>query len=289
MIINAYCARCLEDKWLAKCPDFADAETAAEYRRRVREIVSEKNAMSSPEKDYAVRVLWEAMFPGSAEDFGPVKRHFNAMLMALEPEMFRAAMASDDPLRRAVQYAMTGNFIDFAALDSVDEGTLQRMLDKADRIPVDAGLLTQLRDSVERARRLTYLLDNCGEIVMDRVLMRVIREINPGIEITAVVKGAPVVNDATREDAEQARLWEVAAVEDTGVGIAGVPEDRVSEACRQLMAQADVMISKGQANYETLCGCGLDIYYIFMCKCQLFMDRFHVPQFSGIITREKGA
>jgi len=66
-----------------------------------------------------------------------------------------------------------------------------------------------------------------------------------------------------------------------------VPEGRVSEMCRRAMDEADVLISKGQANYETLCGCGLNIYYIFMCKCRLFMDRFHVPQFAGLIVREE--
>ena len=288
MIMNEYCKRCLLGKKLDDYPAWASAEAAAEYRRRVLALVNENETLSSPEVDCEIDRIHESLF-GPRLDYDPIKRRFNALMLEREGDMLDGIAAAPDPLERAVQYAMTGNFIDFAALDSVDEGTLQRMLDKADRIPVDAGLLTQLRGSVARARRLTYLLDNCGEIVMDRVLMRVIREINPGIEITAVVKGAPVVNDATREDAEQARLWEVAAVADTGVGIAGVPEGRVSEACRQLMARADVMISKGQANYETLCGCGLDIYYIFMCKCQLFMDRFHVPQFSGIITREKGA
>ena len=196
-------------------------------------------------------------------------------------------MAAPDPLKRAVQYAMTGNFIDFAALDSVDEGTLKKLLSEADAIAIDAGVLEGFREAVLSAKRITYLLDNCGEIVMDRVLMRVIRQLNPGAAVTAVVKGAPVVNDATREDAEQVRLSEAAAVIDTGVGIAGVPEGRVSEMCRRAMDEADVLISKGQANYETLCGCGLNIYYIFMCKCRLFMDRFHVPQFAGLIVREE--
>jgi len=284
MLINAYCAECLSRKWLAKCPE-DDAARASEYRRRVREIVSVKDT-SSPEKDFELQRLHESLF-GPDTDYAPIKTHFNALLMALEPGMYEAAMAAPDPLKRAVQYAMTGNFIDFAALDSVDEGTLKKLLSEADAIAIDAGVLEGFREAVLSAKRITYLLDNCGEIVMDRVLMRVIRQLNPGAAVTAVVKGAPVVNDATREDAEQVRLSEAAAVIDTGVGIAGVPEGRVSEMCRRAMAEADVLISKGQANYETLRGCGLNIYYIFMCKCRLFMDRFHVPQFAGLIVREK--
>ena len=283
MVINAYCAQCLEEKWLAKCPA-GEGPVAEDYRRRIHEIVSVRDT-SSPEKDYQAQRLWASLF-GPVTDYGPVKRHFNALLMAMEPKLYAAAMAAPDPLRRAVQYAMTGNFIDFAAMDSVDEDTLQRLIGESDAIPMDGALLETFRASLTNARRLAYLTDNCGEIVMDRVLMRVIRTINPGIEITAVVKGGPVVNDATREDAAQIRLGGVARVADTGCPIAGVPEGRLSDACRRVMDEADVLISKGQANYETLCGCGLNIYYIFMCKCRLFMDRFNVPQFSGIITRE---
>ena len=123
---------------------------------------------------------------------------------------------------------------------------------------------------------------------MDRVLMQALREVNPALEITAVVKGAPISNDATREDAEQVRLGEVAQhIADTGCGIAGCPESRMSAECVRAFDEADVLIAKGQANYETLCDCGRNIFYIFMCKCELFMERFGVPQFSGIICRER--
>lgn len=286
MIMNAYCAQCLTDSWSARCPADASPETAAEYRRRVRRVVTENAAWSSPEKDWALRGLWADMF-GPMTDYAPIKRHFNALMMAMEPSLAAAAMADPDPLRRAAQYAMAGNFIDFAAMDSVDEKELRRQIERSADIPIDAGALEALRVEIAGAKRLTYILDNCGEIAMDRVLMRVIRRLNPEIEITALVKGAPIVNDATREDAEQARLHEVAErIADTGCGVAGVPEGRVSDACRRAMAEADMLISKGQANYETLCGCGLNIFYLFMCKCRLFTERFGVPLYGGVLTRE---
>lgn len=286
MVSNANCNACLIDKRLNDYPENAAPEAIAAYQARVREIVEDHPELSSPEKDFAINQAHEALF-GPMKDFGPVKRHFNALMMALEPAMAAGVRAADDPLRRAVQYAMTGNFIDFAAMDNVDEGRLRRLIAESDRIPVPEDVLAALRRDVMRARRLTCIADNCGEIVADRVLMRELREMNPSLEVTAVVKGAPIVNDATREDAEQVRLYEVAQrVVDTGVGIAGCPENRLSRACLDALDNADVLISKGQANYETLCGCGRNLYYIFMCKCRLFMDRFNVPQFSGIIARE---
>ena len=196
--------------------------------------------------------------------------------------------AASDPLRRAVQYTMTGNFIDFAALDSVDEGKLRQLIAESADFPVDDGLLESLRNDILSAKRLAFIHDNCGEIVMDKALMGVMGEINPGLEITAIVKGGPIVNDVTAEDAEQVNLTAVAhRITDTGCPIAGMPERRISEACRAVLNASDVIISKGQANYETLCECGLNTYYIFMCKCQLFTDRFNVPLFSGLIVRER--
>ena len=286
MIANAYCNACLLGKRLNDIPAGAAPEAVAEYQRRVHEIIEGHAEWSSPEKDYAVNCAHEALF-GPLKDFGPIKAHFNALLMELLPMMLKGIHTADDPLKRAVQYAMTGNFIDFAVLGSVDENKLRELIAQSDRIPVGEDVLEALRSEAKKARSLVYIADNCGEIVMDRVLMQALREANPELEITAVVKGAPISNDATREDAEQVRLDEVAQhIADTGCGIAGCPESRMSAECVRAFDEADVLIAKGQANYETLCDCGRNIFYIFMCKCELFMERFNVPQFSGIICRE---
>lgn len=287
MVINAHCAECLLNKWLKDCPKGIPEARAEAYRDGVHRIIDKNPDLSSPEKDYALNCLYEEMF-GPKLDYPAVKRHFNALMLELEPMMVEGLAASGDPLKRAIQYAMTGNFIDFAAMDSVDEQKLIRLIGESDGFRVEDGLLDGLREQIGKARRLTYIADNCGEIVTDKVLMRAIGQLNPAIEITVVVKGGLIVNDATPEDAEQVGLSEVAArVVDTGCPIAGVPEGRVSEACRRALEDADLLISKGQANYETLCGCGLNLYYIFMCKCALFTERFDVPLYSGIIAREK--
>lgn len=285
MEMSEYCAACLLRKRLNDHPADADPKRIEAYRRRVRAIIEENPHETSAEKDYEICVAHDEIF-GASMDFPAIKRHFNDLMLQLEPVMRAGVARAEDPLRRAIQYAMTGNFIDFAAMDSVDEGQLRRLMDEGGGFPVEDKLLDGFRREIMGSRRLLYILDNCGEIVMDKVLMRVLRAINPAMEITALVKGGPIVNDATREDAAQVRLSEVARVMDTGCPIAGVPEGRISEACRAAMREADVIVSKGQANYETLCGCGLNIFYIFMCKCQLFMDRFNVPQFSGLIVRE---
>lgn len=289
MIVNPRCPACLKENWSGKCPEGTPPEVAEAYRRRVRSTVDENPQLSSPEKDCLLRHLYAEYF-GEIMDFPAVKRHFNALLLPMEAEMLRTALAHPDPLRRAIQFAMAGNFIDFSAMDSVDEAKLHRFIAESGEIEIAPGVLARFRAALAEARRLTYLLDNCGEIVMDRVLMQVIARLNPDIEITAVVKGGVIVNDATREDAEEVRLQEVARrVIDTGVGIAGAPEGRISPECRAAMEGADLILAKGQANYETLAGCGLNLYYIFMCKCPLFTGRFRVPLYTGLLVWERDA
>ena len=132
--------------------------------------------------------------------------------------------------------------------------------------------------------------DNCGEIVTDKLLLRTLRRLNPALSMTAILRGAPAGNDATLEDARQVDLTAVADhIMGNGTGIPGTPLNRVSPEALAVIRDADQLISKGQANYETLGGCGLNVFYIFMCKCELFTERFGVPRFSGILTRERGA
>ena len=201
---------------------------------------------TGPEVFYEVKALRKRLFGEGEMDYAQIKRHFNALMLEIEPELESRVKAAEDPLKSAVQYAMMGNFIDFAALDKVEESKLMELIDRAPDITVDEDVLEQLRDRAATARTLTLITDNCGEIVMDKILLRQLLSMNPDLLITVIVRGGPVANDATLEDAEQV----------------------------------------GLANYETLYGCGYNIFFIFMCKCMLFMDRFKVPQFTGILAYE---
>ncbi len=136
------------------------------------------------------------------------------------------------------------------------------------------------------AKKLVYLTDNCGEIVMDKLLLRRIHAINPAREMTVVTRGAPVLNDATMEDALNCGLDEHARVTHNGSGIAGTCLERISKEAREVIDAADVIIAKGQANFETLRRCGKNVYYIFLCKCELYARRFGVPRLQGMLIRD---
>ncbi|MBQ8640311.1 MAG: DUF89 family protein, partial [Lachnospiraceae bacterium] len=194
---------------------------------------------------------------------------------------------SEDPLRLALQYAMVGNYIDFGAVGIVDETYLTALLKDAALNSVDERTFAQLKLELESAEKLVYLTDNCGEIVMDKLLIGQLKALYPQMELTVIVRGGEVLNDATVEDAVQVGLTELVPVIDNGNSIAGTWMDEVSAQARHVMEDADLILAKGQANYETLRGCGMNIYYIFLCKCEMFARMFQVPRFSGMLLKER--
>ena len=96
-----------------------------------------------------------------------------------------------------------------------------------------------------------------------------------------------VMNDATYEDAAEVSLEEIAEITDSGCNIAGTSLEEISDEAKCVIESADIIIAKGQGNFETLHQCGKNIFYIFMCKCEMFMKRFSLPQFTGVLVHEE--
>ena len=287
MRLNEGCVACMLGKKLGAYPAGAAPQAVAEYQRRVREAVESGRAYSSPVVVSRISAIYRELF-GPERDYTAIKRRFNALMLGLEPAIQAEVDAAPDPLARAVQYAMAGNYIDFAALGDIDEGELGKRLAVAREMTVDPAMLEALRREALSARRLALFTDNCGEIVADKVLLRVLGRLNPALEITVIVRGAPVVNDATLEDAAQVGLGDVARrVIGNGCDLPGTVLEYLGPEARDAADAADVWIAKGQANYEGLSGCGRNVFYIFMCKCDLFTRRFGVSRFSGVLTLEE--
>ena len=286
MNIDRVCVECLQDMRTMACPEWADTVQRVAYRQRVRDVVERSFDQCAPVVVGRIADIYREMF-GPLVDYSETNRRFNAMMLSLEDDLTADVNAAEDPLRRAVQYAIAGNVIDFAALKDVDEDQLRSLLDRAGKLDIHGGALEAFRSDLLSARRLALLTDNCGEIVADKVLLRTIRAMNAGVHISVLVRGEPIFNDVTLTDACQVRMTEVAdRVLGNGSGLPGNVPGCISREAQAVMEGADVVISKGQANYEGLAGCGMNVYYIFMCKCRVFMERFGVPQFTGMLIRE---
>ncbi|MBR2561355.1 MAG: DUF89 family protein, partial [Eubacterium sp.] len=106
------------------------------------------------------------------------------------------------------------------------------------------------------------------------------------IRITAVVRGGEIMNDVTQADADQIELQEVATVMHNGDDIAGNALDRISDEAKKVLFSADTILAKGQGNFETLGGCGLNVFYLFLCKCDFFSQMFRVPLNTGMVLHD---
>ncbi len=288
-IIRLYpeCVKCLLSKQLERCPEDTPLDKKVEYIQKVLRLVAEApKSTSAPVLVREMYDLQKKMFEIYA-DYTEIKSYFNRMMLKLEDSLWNDIQTATDPLKRAVQYTMIGNYIDFAALKNVDEETLFKFLDKAAEEKVNEKELVYLREELKKGGKLVYLLDNCGEIVTDKLMMRLIKERYPKVHITAMVRGGQVMNDATRDDAREVALDTVATIADSGCNIAGISLTDISEEALRIIDEADIIIAKGQGNFETLHQCGRNIYYIFMCKCKMFVERFRLPQFSGVLVNER--
>ena len=287
MVISEDCRQCLLRKNINKYPEHAAPAEIQAYQNAVRDIIEHCDGLSTPqiaEKMYSLR---NDLF-GYGDIYSEIKRHFNDLMLTLLPYMEKNVKAASDQLKMAVQYAMAGNYIDFGALAKVDENDLRRQLDEAADIAIDPAMLDSFREELLRAHRLVYFTDNCGEIVTDKLLISTIRRLNPDMRVTVIVRGKPAVNDATMEDAVQVRMEEAAhRVIGNGTGMPGNVLGAISDEAMSEIKAADLLVAKGQGNYEGLSECGLNIFYLFLCKCELFTRRFNVPQFTGIMTREQ--
>jgi hypothetical protein len=192
-----------------------------------------------------------------------VKEQYNAIALQKLPGLRQRAAAWPDPLEGAVRAAIAGNVIDFGIYESVDlDSAIERSFD----LPLSAIQYGEFARAVADARTILYLCDNAGEIVFDRVLLEELQ--NRGKQTTAAVKGAPVINDATREDAAAAGLAECATVIDNGSDGIGTLLETCSSEFLDAYRSADLIVSKGQANFETLVSSrDKRTFFLFMVKC----------------------
>jgi uncharacterized protein with ATP-grasp and redox domains len=286
MLINENCIKCQIRKNLNAYPAGTSQDLVEIYQSRVRDILDRCYGLSTPQVAEKMYDLRRELF-GADKDYSEIKSYYNRLMLSLLPHMEQKVQAADDPLAMAVQYAMVGNYIDFGAMESVDEDELRAQLDQTADIVIDADVLDSFRKDILSAHHMVYFTDNCGEIVTDKLLISVIRSLAPDLSVTVILRSKEAVNDATIEDARQIRMEETA---NRVIGNGnGMPGNVISEMSREAMDEiekADIMVSKGQGNFEGLSGCGLNIYYLFLCKCEAFMKRFNVPQFTGIMTKE---
>lgn len=284
---NSDCVLCIVKRAVGNIPECNDEAKKLEYSKKVLRIITNTDEMiSAPQIVAAITELKNNMF-GYKDDFAELKVYFNDLMLSLENEYEASIEASDDRLKSAVQFAMLGNYIDFGALASVDENRLRKIPDDAADFELDETEFEYLKSDLAKAKKLVYLTDNCGEIVMDKLLIKQLKQCFPELNIQVIVRGVPVLNDVTVDDAKQVGLTDIVPVCGNGTNIAGTCLKELPDGVKSMIEGADVIIAKGQGNFETMQGCGLNVYYMFLCKCKVFSDSFKVPCCTGMLKNDK--
>lgn len=251
-------------------------------RRRAEAIIERAPLDEVPARTTTLihRMLREAT---GVDPYRSVKETYNRIALDMLPALRNRAAAFGDRLEGGVRAAVAGNVIDFGIYESID---LNRSIDESFRLPLSPAPFRSFAAKVSSSQRILYLCDNAGEIVFDRVLLEVLRAM--GKEVTAVVKGSPVINDATLDDARMAGLHESARVIDNGSDGIGTLLETCSGRFLDEYRAADLIISKGQANYETLMQEGDErVFFLFKVKCRVVASYLKRPDGDIVVMEGK--
>ncbi|MBR6027763.1 MAG: DUF89 family protein [Clostridia bacterium] len=273
------CAQCMFDRQRRRMPDEA-------YLAEVQAIIDNRAENdTSPLLVYRFDQAFTRRF-GPQDSYAEVKRRFNRLALSLADPLRARIEAAADPLAAALSFARMGNYIDFGAMDNVEEATLLRLFEEDALRPDEAEVYGRFVSACEKGSRFLLIADNCGEIVMDRLLLEQIKKRFPRLRRQVLVRGGEVLNDATVHDAEDAGVDQVAEILSNGAPVAGTIWELMPESARDAIRQADVILAKGQGNYESLSGQGWHVFYAFLCKCDLFSRRFGKPLLTGMLVEE---
>lgn len=217
---------------------------------------------------------------GVKDPYQRAKAAQNRLALRLLPELRAALAKAADPLELAVKLSIAGNIIDMGAAGDVSLAGVRSAVRHAISEPL-YGNHAAFSRAVKKARSILYLADNAGEIVFDRLL---VEQLGPG-RVTLAVRGAPVLNDALLADARAAGLHRIVAVIDNGSDVAGTVLEEVSPRFKKIFMAADLVLAKGQGNFETLSEAPRPVCFLFKAKCPVIAERAGVPLGAQVLLR----
>ena len=285
--VDTQCLQCYLKRNLELVRPLGTEEKAMAFAKELmKHYIDAPAGVSSPWFSPKVADLLHEMYDLPIDRFRQEKLESNRFVMERFEQIRRKVESAPDPVFAGLQFSILGNYLDFGALQGqVSFERLEQMLDEALDMELDRDNYESLCRDLEKGKSLLYLTDNAGEIGFDRIFAEEIAKKYPHLSITFCVRGDIANNDATREDA--AAVGIPFPIIDNGNRIAGTQMNQLSEEAETAIKTADVIIAKGMANTETMFGCGYNIYYAFLIKCQRFVTIFGHPMFTPMLVKEK--
>jgi hypothetical protein len=213
---------------------------------------------------------------GTQDPYAEDKRRYNRKVLALLPRLRKEVQEAKDPLLAAVRLSLAGNIIDLGIGSRFD---LDEEVEKARKTALAVDHYKDFEPAAKAAEKIMFILDNCGEAAFDRLLIEQLKD----KDIVAVVRKKPILNDITAEDARDIGIDQFARIADPSQDMLGIVLPLASEGFRREFYSADLVISKGQANFETLFGADRAIFFLLRAKCPVVAHALGVEQDTSVL------
>lgn len=285
MKISLECMQCLLNQALSLAVKHIkeDHDRFSFFMRVLHEIhdTVDENTIAPLVAGKIYRILRD--FTNNNDPFCEDKDFYNQKAIALESDFESFISHSEDRLSAAVKLAAAGNVIDFGAIPDLEPSMVIRVIQETMNKEFPSSLLEMLLKDIEQAKTLLYLGDNAGEIVLDKLLIKEIKKSYPELKIYFATRGKPVINDVTEHDAEIVGIGKYAHIINNGTDLPGTVLSECAPEFLSVFDQADVVISKGQGNFESLVGASKKVYFIFLCKCSYFEKKLAIGKHEIVL------
>jgi len=269
--------RVSEDEWLLR-------KVLGETMDVLRDAHTERTPPDIASESY----LRIAKLLGNRDPYAQERRDMTTLAKKVLPAARRMVEMAADPLFAALKMAAVANQID--AL-TTQLSSPEKILDLYEQTPFKAPDYSDFRNDLHKASTLLFIFDNAGEIVFDTLLLERLKAANASLQITGVVRRSPIFNDATYEDAAEAGVDKLATLTDCGIDVVGTPLHACSKQFRDLFAASDLILAKGQGNYETLEAAGQPFadratYFLLSVKCAVVASVLGYEVGTAVLIKE---
>lgn len=275
MKINEKCLPCLINQ-VIKVANITNCSNRDDLYHQVFEQLSKIDFnKSNPE---IIGMIFESVKKhlNNEDPYQEIRQYYNNLFLQSYDDFDKKI----NSFKTAIKYAIIGNIIDFSPINNQEITKIDDWFDNIDNLSLTIDHVDKLINDIKKAKTILYLGDNCGEICLDKLLLKRIKQLNPSLKIYFGVRGKPVVNDSIESDAYEVGIDEYASIISNGDNSLGTILSRTSAQFNQIYQNCDFVIAKGQANFESLSEENKKIYFLLMVKCGVIAKYINVPEKS---------
>lgn len=275
MKINGKCLPCLINQ-VIKVANITNCSNRDDLYHQVFEQLSKIDFnKSNPE---IIGMIFELVKKhlNNEDPYQEIRQYYNNLFLQSYDDFDKKI----NSFKTAIKYAIIGNIIDFSPINNQEITKIDDWFDNIDNLSLTIDHVDKLVNDIKKAKTILYLGDNCGEICLDKLLLKRIKQLNPSLKIYFGVRGKPVVNDSIESDAYEVGIDEYASIISNGDNSLGTILSRTSAQFNQIYQNCDFVIAKGQANFESLSEENKKIYFLLMVKCGVIAKYINVPEKS---------